>query len=90
MTNPGEKRHTAGEEALTIAQIGMMKHAWGWSEGKHAGYRTHYCTATDNADMMELVEAGMFVCTHTEGFGEKCAMYHLTDKGISYLKELKR
>lgn len=76
--------------ALSLEQINMMKHAWGWSEGKNAGYRTHYCTSINNQTMQSLVVLEMFKCTHTEGFGAGHAMFHLTDKGIAYLKALKR
>lgn len=75
--------------ALTLVQINMMKHAWGWAE-REPGYRTHYCTDLNNAEMEALVRCGMFTCTYTKGFGEGMGMFHLTDAGIAFLKELKK
>lgn len=74
---------------FSLDQINMMKHAWGWSS-KEPGFRTHYCTHAKDQNMEVLVIAGMFECTHTEGFGKDHAMFHLTDKGIEYLKELRK
>lgn len=39
---------------LSDEQLDMMKHAWGFSYGRKAGFRTHYCTQLDDPNMLQL------------------------------------
>lgn len=73
---------------LTVKQIHMMQHAWGY-DSTQPGFRTHYCTQLDDADMLHLVESGLFRDPIGQGtVGEGCGIFHLTDRAIKILKEL--
>lgn len=75
---------------LTPKQINMMKHAWGW-DSREPGFRSHYCTALNDPDMLELVSAGMFrgpfnLNQCMDGYG----IFHLSGKALEILEAEKQ
>ena len=74
---------------ITVKQTDMMKHAWGY-DSRSPGFRSHYCTDVDNKDMLNLVANGLSEGPHGVGaYGANCGMFHLTEKAITLLKDIK-
>lgn len=68
---------------LTEKQTHMMKHAFGF-DSRHPGFRRHYCTQVDDANMKVLVDEELFEGPHEMGtVGHNCGMFYLTAKGFA-------
>lgn len=75
---------------LTRPLLEIVQHAWGYDNKTDPGFRTHFCTHTDDEQMLWLVANGFFVGPQHEGsVGHGCGMYYLTDEAIKLLKEMK-
>lgn len=72
---------------LSFKQTDMIKHAYGYYT-KKPGFRTHYCTSLDDKNMLDMVKNGYFKKPIGIGLvGENHGIFHLTEKGINFLKD---
>lgn len=81
----------AGEIKISVNQIGMMKHAIGYSadrvkRGKYRAYRNYYTAPNPVPGWEELVAAGIAAKRHDEK--RLYYMYRLTEAGIAMLADI--
>lgn len=77
-------------ENLTIGQGDKLVHASGLNASKDV-YRTHYCAAHDDQDMLLFVNLGLMSGPHLPSFTPSGhALFQLTAEGIEAAKRIAR